>query len=103
MRELNKKYRGLNASTDALSFKFDKTGEILFSLNDIRKKSIAHHLPSTIYLSYLLIHALLHLKGLTHGSKMERQEKKYCKIFQIKHPTDESKNNSRHRYRHAPS
>mgnify|MGYP001596347105 CR=1 FL=1 len=38
IKALNKKYRGLNASTDVLAFKLDYGGEIFFSINDIRKK-----------------------------------------------------------------
>ena len=104
----NKKYRGKNLSTDVLSFPLDKyTGEILFSLADIRRKARSYKLEAGSYLPYLLIHALLHLKGLRHSSKMERLEKKFCKVFKIYYPDikekNERENNSRNRYRDVPS
>jgi rRNA maturation RNase YbeY len=33
------------------------------------------------HLTYLFIHACLHLKGLDHGEAMEREEQKYLKQF----------------------
>jgi len=94
MRRLNKKYRKKNQSTDVLSFNLGNGGEIFLSLNDIRRKTKIYDLKTNVYLLYLLIHALLHLKGEAHGSKMDRQEKKYCKIFQIKHPAQIKSNES---------
>ena len=85
-REINKKYRKIDKSTDVLSFNLESTFEILLSLNDARKRARILDSDYGEYLSYLLIHALLHLKGLSHSSKMDKQEKKFCKIFQIKYP-----------------
>jgi len=32
-------------------------------------------------LKYLFIHGLLHLKGFEHSSTMEKEEKKYMRLF----------------------
>ncbi len=87
IKSLNKKYRGENRSTDNLSFPLESGGEILFSMKDVSLKAKSCKLKAVSYLSYLLIHALLHLKGLRHSSKMDRQEKKFCKLFGIKYPS----------------
>lgn len=86
MRFLNNKFRKKKTSTDVLSFKLGNTGEIIFSIDDILKKAKIFKLEAPSYLSYLFIHALLHLKGFSHSSKMDRQEKNYCKVFGIKYP-----------------
>ena len=38
-------------------------------------------MPVSKFLLFLVIHAMLHLKGYEHGSTMERQEKKFLKLF----------------------
>lgn len=88
IQKINKQYRKIDKSTDVLAFKLENGGEILLSLNDARKKARAFESDYGEYLSYLLIHALLHLKGLSHSSKMDKQEKKFCKTFQIKYPSN---------------
>ncbi|HEY4515691.1 MAG TPA: rRNA maturation RNase YbeY [Candidatus Paceibacterota bacterium] len=111
MRKINKEYRNKDESTDVLAFNLKEEGEILFSLPNMRKKSREFGMEASEYLSYLLIHAVVHLKGLDHGSKMDRLEKKFCNIFNIRHPhnkiekdhQNEPKNNSRNRHRNIPS
>jgi rRNA maturation RNase YbeY len=86
MRKVNKRYRGIHKPTDVLAFGLGAEPEILLSLNSAGFKARTFGAELGQYLSYLIIHALLHLKGLSHGSKMDRQEKKYCRLFQIKYP-----------------
>jgi len=86
IRALNKKYRGKDEPTDILSFPLDKNlGEILICKEIVEKKSKDFNLKSDDYLLFLVIHGALHLKGMTHSSKMKRYELKYY---------------SRHRHRH---
>jgi probable rRNA maturation factor len=86
MHKINKEYRGKDSSTDILSFPLNEGGEILLSLPDLRKKAKEFGMRAEDYLPYLLIHGLLHLKGEAHGSKMDKHEKKLCKLFGIMHP-----------------
>lgn len=75
IRLLNKKYRKINKPTDILSFAIsDKMGEIFIckSIANKKAKDFAHQYPN--YILFLVIHGLLHLKGMRHGSKMERYE-----------------------------
>ena len=85
IQELNKKYRGFDEVTDILSFELSKTsGEIFICKKKAREKSRDFretYLTPRDYLGFLFIHGLLHLKGMSHGSTMEKAEKKFCQLF----------------------
>lgn len=84
MRALNRRYRGIASPTDILSFPLSKTsGEIVFSMNEVKKRAPLFERSLTRFLAYLFIHGLLHLKGERHGSKMEAQEQKFRKKFNV--------------------
>jgi len=66
MRRLNRTYRGQDKSTNVLAFPISKNlGEIF--INPSRAKPFG--------VKFLFVHALLHLKGMRHGAKMEKLEK----------------------------
>lgn len=72
-KELNYKYRGKNKATNVLSFPLDKkTGEIFITPSLAGKE-----------VGFLFIHGCLHLKGMEHGSTMERAESKLRKKFGV--------------------
>lgn len=78
IRELNKKYRNIDKSTNVLSFALHKNaGEILLCKSVIKKqlKKFGRTFPQL--LGFLVIHGMLHLKGMEHGSIMEKAEDKY--------------------------
>ena len=74
-KELNLVYRDKDKEANVLSFPLSKTSGEIF----IKLPAIDFSAP------HLFIHGLLHLKGLSHGSKMENEERKYLKLFDI-HP-----------------
>lgn len=80
MKTLNKKYRGLDKTTDVLSFSLGKnSGEILINLEEIRKpkkyQEIFNKLvKQTIIFDFLLVHGLLHLAGYEDKTEKGRQE-----------------------------
>jgi probable rRNA maturation factor len=77
-KKLNFLYRKINKPTDILSFELDKNfGEIYINPKIAEKKSKEFEKSYPEYLQFLFIHGLCHLKGMVHGSKMEKQEKKY--------------------------
>lgn len=81
-KKINKKYRNIDKTTNILSFPLsDKSGDISFDLAKVKKDAPLFHMNYTDFLKYLFIHGLLHLKGMDHSAIMERQEKKFLKIF----------------------
>jgi rRNA maturation RNase YbeY len=86
IKELNKKYRGKDEPTDVLSFPLDKnSGEILICRSVAKIKAPKFDMILPDYLLFLVIHALLHLKGLRHGVKMERYEFTYHSRYRRGH------------------
>ncbi|MEK7572458.1 MAG: rRNA maturation RNase YbeY [Patescibacteria group bacterium] len=94
MREINKTYRNKDKSTNILSFFLSKTeGEMLICPAVIKRetkkparlnsRSGGFNKNFRELLGFLVIHGMLHLKGLEHGKKMEKLENFYCKKFKI--------------------
>jgi probable rRNA maturation factor len=84
IHKLNRDYRDHDKVTDILSFPLTpKTGEIFICLTYANKKAKSFNRSSVNYLSFLVIHGLVHLKGFDHGDIMETEEKKYRKKFDI--------------------
>lgn len=83
-RELNRTYRDKDYSTNILSFPLDETeGEIFIDLAKARSEAKSFDRTYTNFIAFLYIHALCHLKGHDHGTKMENLEKKIRKQFDI--------------------
>lgn len=96
IKELNKKYRKKNEPTDILSFPLSKnSGEILVCYAVAKEKSKKFipaslnlpgvGLPLSDYLLFLVIHGVLHLKGMSHGDKMEKHEFTYYSRYRCRH------------------
>lgn len=81
-QDLNRRYRNKNKPTNVLSFGLTKTsGEIFLNLSKIKKESIELNEKFKKRVCFLFIHGILHLKGMGHGSRMERLEANYLKKF----------------------
>jgi len=81
-RRLNRIYREINKPTNILSFPLSKTsGEIFIDLTQAKKEFKKFDLTFSQFITFLFIHGLLHLKGMTHGSTMEKAERKFYKKF----------------------
>ncbi|HWA32397.1 MAG TPA: rRNA maturation RNase YbeY [Candidatus Paceibacterota bacterium] len=82
-RALNKRYRGKDRPTNVLSFPYsDRGGELVLCPAVIRRESKnpdknfgKTYAPLFLF---LIIHGMLHLKGMDHGKKMEGMEEFYC-------------------------
>lgn len=82
--KLNKEHRGKDTPTDILSFPLsDRSGEIFINLDEAKKEAKKFDRPFDNFIAFLFIHGLVHLKGFTHGSKMEREERKFRDCFGI--------------------
>ena len=81
-KEINQTYRGINKTTNILSFPLTlKSGDITLDLSKVKKDAPLFNMTYPKFLKYLFIHGCLHLKGFDHSSIMERQEKKFLKMF----------------------
>lgn len=86
MQKINKQYRAKDKPTNVLSFSLSRNeGELLLCPSLIKKeskdknKNFGKNFEDL--LGYLVIHGILHLKGMQHGAIMEVSEKKYDKKY----------------------
>lgn len=84
-RKINLKYRGKNKPTNVLSFEVSEdSGEIFLNLPLIKAEAARDWQTSyKNFFTYLLIHGLLHLKGLDHSASMTKKEKNLLKKFKV--------------------
>ncbi len=81
-QERNRTYRNKDYPTNILSFPLEKNeGEIYICLSVVRKEAKKFAMTYQEFLTLLLVHGMLHLKGYDHGSTMEKLEKKYHQQF----------------------
>jgi len=81
-KEINFKYRSKNETTNILSFPLSEvSGEITIDPIKVKKDSPLFEMNYSQFFKYLFIHGCLHLKGFEHSSTMEKEEKKYLKMF----------------------
>ncbi|MDE2031208.1 MAG: rRNA maturation RNase YbeY [Patescibacteria group bacterium] len=81
-KKINNEYRNINKTTNVLSFSLSKnSGEITFDLMKVKSDAPVFGMTYPKFLKYLFIHGLLHLKGFEHSSTMEKEERKYLKMF----------------------
>ena len=79
MRDLNRRYRGVDRSTDVLSFAQDEDagqgdvlGDIVISLGALQRNARRFRVSHDRELKRLTIHGLLHLRGWEHRTSAER-------------------------------
>ena len=79
-REINKKYRNKDKPTNVLSFSLRRDeGELVLCKAVIKREAEKMSKSFSKWLGFLVIHGMLHLKGMKHSSTMERAEAKYDK------------------------
>jgi probable rRNA maturation factor len=80
IRDLNRRYRGLDRATDVLSFGYHEatdrpvTGDLVISLDRVRVQARRFRVSEARELARLTIHGALHLAGLDHKTASERHE-----------------------------
>ena len=83
-RKLNRTHRNIDKPTDILSFPLDKkAGEIFINIPYSQKKCLSFDRKFDNYIRFLFIHGLFHLKGYEHSSRMESEEQKMRKKFNV--------------------
>jgi len=80
IKELNKRYRYKNEATDVLSFEYDKDsellGEIIISLQTVKKQSLKYGNSFQKEAFILLIHGFYHILGYKHYKKTDYRKMK---------------------------
>jgi probable rRNA maturation factor len=68
MRELNRRFRRKNKTTDVLTFSGDAPllGEIVISLDQARRQAAAEKHSLATEVRYLILHGILHAMGYDH-------------------------------------
>ena len=81
---LNRMYRRKDTPANVLAFPLSKTsGEIFISVRRAELEAQQFDMGKREFVGYLFIHALLHLKGQRHSSKMKTEERRICKVFKL--------------------
>ncbi|MDO8517761.1 MAG: rRNA maturation RNAse YbeY [bacterium] len=79
------KASGKNDASNVLAFPLSKnSGEILLCPATARTQCKAYGMNERVFVAYLFIHGLLHLRGIPHGVTMERMEHKIAKRFGLR-------------------
>jgi len=95
MQELNKNYRGIDSTTDVLSFENDEeyedeegtwkcVGDIAISVDTLPVNSEYFEVDNNSELKRLLVHGLLHLNGMDHGEEhIEKGVAPVCEMLAL--------------------
>lgn len=82
LRELNRRWRGLDRATDVLSFSYDGegrpamprvNGDLVISLDRLNEQARRFRVTRGRELARLVVHGALHLAGLDHGRAAQRR------------------------------
>jgi len=77
-QKINKAYRQKDKPTNVLSFSLSKNaGELILCPAVIKREAKDFGRNFSNFLCFLVIHGMLHLKGMEHSSTMEEAEDKY--------------------------
>ncbi len=101
-QRLYKKWRGKTYTPNVLAYEVGKySGEVIICKEVAKSEAKSYGHTESEHLLYLFIHALLHLKGMAHGSTMERRENmlltRYGALARVPHGS-KNRNRNRHRY-----
>lgn len=81
-RSLNREYRGKDYFPNVLSFPIDrKEGEIFLNVRKAEREARAFKVSVAQRVALLFVHGCFHLKGLSHGDTMEREEARILRAF----------------------
>lgn len=79
VRELNRRWRGLDRATDVLSFNYDEVpgpivnGDLIVSMDRVAEQARRFRVSRGRELARLVIHGALHLAGLDHQTAPDRR------------------------------
>ena len=81
-KRLNMAHRGKDYVPNVLAFELDRTsGEIFINPREAKRQAPEFGRTHFNFIGFLYVHALCHLKGMEHGSRMERTDATFRKKF----------------------
>ncbi|EAI8628679.1 rRNA maturation RNase YbeY [Campylobacter lari] len=91
MREINFNQRGIDKTTDVLSFPLMQNcenllGSIVINLDEVSKKAMEYKHSNEEEMALLFIHAMLHLQGYDHEvdqGQMRQKEQEWIEYFKL--------------------
>ncbi|EAI4440396.1 rRNA maturation RNase YbeY [Campylobacter lari] len=91
MREINFSQRGIDKTTDVLSFPLMQNcenllGSIVINLDEVSKKAMEYKHSNEEEMALLFIHAMLHLQGYDHEvdqGQMRQKEQEWIEYFKL--------------------
>lgn len=84
-QKLNIDYRQKDYIPNILSFALSKNeGEIFICLSIVKKEAKKFSLTYKKFLTLLIVHGCLHLKGMEHGDRMSNLEEEISQKFVLK-------------------
>lgn len=94
---LNIEHRNKEYVPNTLSFAYDNmSGEIVLCMSAMKKQNKAWGMDIDTYVTFIIIHSMLHLVGMDHGDIMERKEKQLLTFFTSHSIPNETIHRSRH-------
>ena len=101
MHELNLKYRGIDRTTDVLSFAFEdnnkicynirQLGEIFVSIPKMRLQAKEYGHSEKRELAFLIVHGILHLLGYDHTLGLKEEKEMFEKQEWVLNEFEETK------------
>ncbi|EAH6869656.1 TPA: rRNA maturation RNase YbeY [Campylobacter lari] len=91
MHEINLNQRGVDKTTDVLSFPLVQNcenllGSIVINLDEVSKKAMEYKHSNEEEMALLFIHAMLHLQGYDHEvdqGQMRQKEQEWIEYFKL--------------------
>ncbi|HEC1728327.1 TPA: rRNA maturation RNase YbeY [Campylobacter lari] len=91
MHEINLNQRGVDKTTDVLSFPLVQNcenllGSIVINLDEVSKKAMEYKHSNEEEMALLFIHAMLHLQGYDHEvdqGQMRQKEQEWIECFKL--------------------
>lgn len=103
MHELNKSYRGIDRTTDVLSFAYEDNqeyetslrilGQIFVSIPKMKEQALVYGHSETRELSFLVVHGILHLLGYDHTLGKKEEEDMFRRQELVLNEFEETKRN----------
>ena len=85
-RRLNRQFRRKDYATNVLSFAYGRSGDIVLCHPVVVREAREQEKSVRAHYAHLVVHGMLHLRGLTHGKRMEAREIRLLARFGFRNP-----------------